>query len=86
VQFRLYGTDRRGAGFVGAMIKNPELKAVMDNITDCIACGDCGVKLFRFLSGLNDIQAQAEEGSEAAHDVLDVVYKFERLIKALTCK
>ena len=66
------------------MIKDKDLNEAVNRIIDCIACADGGTTFIRFLQGLNFLQEEKEQGSEGAASCIEVVYTFDRLIKALT--
>lgn len=66
------------------MIKNEQLKAAIDDIMDCIAAGDGGCKLVRFLASLNVLDEKSKAGDVAAGQILEVVYKFQRLVNAIS--
>lgn len=64
--------------------KYPELKATMEAIVDCIACGDGGMQFVQLHHCLEQLAEQEAAGDNAAGQVLDVVRKFHRLIQVAT--
>lgn len=59
----------------------PEVQAAMEYIVDVIACADGGVSFHNFLMAINRWTAE-EENKPAAGQLLDLIVKFSRLLKA----
>ena len=60
---------------------SPKIKHAIETIMDCFAGADGGIVYIKLVQFLEDIHKKSETGNEAATEILNVVYRFENLIK-----
>ena len=62
-----------------------EKKEALDNILDCLTGADGGVSFVKVKTALEETDKRASDGDKAAEEVMMVMVRFSRLIKAF-CK
>jgi hypothetical protein len=58
-----------------------ELKETIDYIMDIFAGADGGIGFVNLLALLREVEQQLEEGEQEAAEILQVIYRFKRLLE-----
>ena len=67
----------------GFQFKTPEVQRAWDNFIDVFACADGGVDLIKLRSFIDQYDRLADS-DRSAGQIIDVIYKFNRLVEIAT--
>lgn len=65
---------------------NTITKHAIDNILDCMSGSDGGLKFFRFMLAIRQLDESAKNGDMASEEIINIVTRFSRLIDILGCE